>query len=256
MRIILDLSKSAQENAAYHYERAKKLREKIKGAGEAIEKTKKELEIFKRESEKKPGVKIKREKEWYEKFHWFFSSDGFLVIGGRDAKQNETIFSKYFEESDLFMHADVHGAPFVVIKNGPTAPQKTLDEAAQFAANYSNAWKEELTTIDVYAAKKEQVSKHSHGEFVAKGGFVIKGERMWFKNVGLGAFIGISQSGIECIPVKCGAGRFSAFAKIGPGGSERSDVTKRLVKIFSKERGVYADEVISLLPPGKSHIES
>jgi predicted ribosome quality control (RQC) complex YloA/Tae2 family protein len=255
MKIVLDLKKSAQENAAHYYEEAKKLRGKAEGTKEAIVKTKEELKVLEAEP-KKPEVKIKRKREWYEKFHWFFSNDGFLVIGGRDAKQNESIFSKYFDENDLFMHADIHGAPVVIIKNGLTAPEGTLNEAAQFAANYSNAWKEELAAVDVYAAKREQVGKYSHGEVVAKGGFVIKGERKWFRNVGLGAFIGISQSGVECVPEKCGSGRFSVFAKIEAGGFEKGEVASKLGKLLSKEREVGIDELVSLLPPGKGHLES
>lgn len=255
MRIVLDLKKSAQENAASYYQEAKKLREKLVGTKEAIGRTKKELEVLEVEP-RKLEVRIKRKREWYEKFHWFFSNDGFLVIGGRDAKQNESIFSKYFEENDLFMHADIHGAPLVVIKNGLTAPEGTLDEAAQFAANYSSAWKEGLTAIDVYAARKEQVGKHSQGEVVAKGGFVIKGERKWFRNVGLGAFIGISQSGLECIPEKCGSGRFSVFARIGPGGLEKGELASKLGKLLSNEKKGEIDELVSLLPPGNGHIES
>ena len=251
MKVPLDLNSSAQENAASYYEKAKKMREKAGGTEKAIEETTMELEKLEVVVEKKP--KMKRKLQWYEKFHWFISSDGFLVIGGRDAEQNELIYSKYFEDADIFLHADIHGAPFVAVKNGSGAPERTLEEAAQFAASYSSAWKEGLGAVDVYAANKGQVSKHSHGEYVPKGGFVIKGDRKWFKNIELKMYIGVSESGIECIPTKCGKERFISYFEIKPGGVGKGDLSKKLFQLLSKELGdksLSEEDISRALPPG------
>ena len=66
---------------------------------------------------KKIEKRVKIERKWYEKFRWFESSDGFLVIGGRDATSNEIVVKKHVEPNDVVFHADVQGAPFFVIKN-------------------------------------------------------------------------------------------------------------------------------------------
>jgi predicted ribosome quality control (RQC) complex YloA/Tae2 family protein len=247
------MNSSAQENAAVYYERAKGMRKKAEGAEGAVEETRKELEKAERVVERKP--KIRRKKQWYEKFHWFFSSDGFLSIGGRDAEQNELLFSKYFEEADVFLHADIHGAPLVVVKNGTNAPEGTLQEAAQFAGSYSNAWKEGMGSVDVYSARKEQVSRHSHGEYVPKGGFVIKGNRKWFKNIELKMYIGVTESGIECIPALCGHGRFMSYVEIRPGGVGKSDLSKKLFQLLSEKleedkRNWDEEDITRALPPG------
>lgn len=252
MRVAVDINKSAQENAAAYYERAKKLRGKAEGAERAVEKTRGSMG---REVKEKP--RIRRKEQWYEKFHWFVSSDGFLVIGGRDARQNELIFSRYFQDSDVFLHADIHGAPFVVVKNGGTAPERTLKEAAQFAGSYSNAWREGMGSVDVYAARKEQVSKHSHGEHVPKGGFVITGEREWFKNVELKLYIGVTESGLECVPALCGKSRFIACVEIAPGKTEKSDLSKKLFQLLSQRvKRVSWDEdwIARFLPPGGGRV--
>ncbi|NYZ79292.1 DUF814 domain-containing protein [Candidatus Micrarchaeota archaeon] len=251
MKVSLDLNSSAQENAALYYEKGKKMKEKIEGTEKAIEDTKKELEKFEAVVEKMP--RMKRKRQWYEKFHWFVSSNGFLVIGGRDAEQNELLYSKYFEDADMFMHADVHGAPFVIVKNGSGAPEKTLEEAAQFAASYSSAWKDGVGAVDVYAAGKEQVSKHSHGEHVPRGGFVIKGNRKWFKNIELKMYIGATESGIECIPARCGKERFISHFEIKPGGVGKGDLSKKLFQLLSEklsEKGITAEDITRALPPG------
>ena len=258
MRVPLDARSSAQDNAAVYYERAKKLREKAENAEKAVEESRKELGKLEEVVEKKP--RLKRKKQWYEKFHWFVSSDGFLVIGGRDAEQNELIFSKYFEDADIFLHADIHGAPLTLVKNGCNAPEKTLEEAAQFAGSYSSAWKEGLGVVDTYAVKKEQVSKHSHGEYVPKGGFVIKGDRKWFKNIELKMYIGVTGSGMECIPARCGSERFISYVEIKPGGVGKGDLSKKLFKLLSdkvdeEKRNWDEEDITRALPPGGGSLQ-
>lgn len=36
-----------------------------------------------------PVVALLRKVMWFEKFHWFITSENFLIIAGRDAQQNE-----------------------------------------------------------------------------------------------------------------------------------------------------------------------
>lgn len=120
---------------------------------------------------------------WFEKFYWFISSENYLVIGGRDQQQNELIVKKYLNNSellgvvkgrgltvnvvdDLYVHADLHGATSVVIKNtqgksndissflllgyslclGGTVTPKTLNEAGVMAVCYSSAWEAKIIT--------------------------------------------------------------------------------------------------------------
>ena len=123
MEIKVDFTKSAQENASAYYEKSKRLlhkREKIK---EVI----KDLEARLEEARKNDVVKERkiikvRSKDWYEKFHWFFTSNGMLAIGGRDAHQNEFLNSRHFSEHDLFFHSDIFGASVVILQGGADAP--------------------------------------------------------------------------------------------------------------------------------------
>ena len=85
-------------------------------------------------------------KLWYHRFRWFITSDGVVVLGGRDASQNEELVKKYMGGQDLFVHADVHGASVVIVK-GKT---EHMDEVAQFAASYSGSWRSGHFSADVY----------------------------------------------------------------------------------------------------------
>ena len=163
MRIGLDIRKSVEQNAASYFEKAKKDKKKLEGARRIVEEYKKKLTVLETEqTEKKIVVSRPVKKEWFEKFRWFFSSDGFLVIGGRDATTNEIVIKKYTENDDLVFHTDMAGSPFVVIKKeGKTGdfPDSSRQEVAVFTAVFSKGWKQGMSTMSVFCVKPEQVSK-------------------------------------------------------------------------------------------------
>jgi len=246
----LNLKLSAQENAADYYEKAKKAKDKIEGIKKAMEQTMVKLEkarleaLKKMEAASKP-LPLKRKKEWYEKFRWFISSEGFLVIGGRDASTNETLIKKYLEPHDLVFHADIVGSPFVVIKTGGKAPaERTINEAAQFTASYSRAWREGLRALDVYWVKPEQVKKAApSGQYLSKGSFMIYGTKNYVKNVPLEVAIGVKRENnhFKVIggPVEAIAKQTSLYVKIVPGKDSSGRLAKyirnRLASMASNE---------------------
>ena len=119
---------------------------------------------------------------WFEKFAWFISSDGFLVLAGRDAQQNELLVKKYLRAGDVYVHADVHGAGSLVVKNHvypqlKTPPPKTLHEAGTFSICFSRAWEAKIVT-SAWWVKAEQVSKTApSGEYLGTGSFMIRGQK-------------------------------------------------------------------------------
>ena len=183
MQIEINLNKTVEENAGTYFNLAKKAKKKLKGAKEALGKTKQELEKLKQQEEKfqieeeKKQQKKERKREWYEKFHWFFSSEDFLCIGGKDATSNEIVIKKYLEKEDLVFHTDMPGSPFFVIKNGVEAGEITLKETAQACSSYSKAWKLGLGTAEVYGIGHNQVKKELG---LPKGSFMIHGKRNYF----------------------------------------------------------------------------
>lgn len=251
LRIKIKINKSIQENASFYFEEAKKIKKKIEGLKKAIEKTKEELEIAKKEEEKKEKEKINlikksEKKEWFEKFHFFFTSGQRLVIGGRNADQNSIIVEKYFNPGDLFFHADIHGGSVCILKDGEKASLEEMQECAQFAASFSNAWKNKNSLIDVYAVKYDQVKKSLHGSYVKKGSFVIIGERMWFKNIKLKLKIGFHENKLIILPEKNKL-KLEKEIYIVPGNYEKGEIVKKLAKYFN----VHPDDVQNLLPSGK-----
>lgn len=195
----IEMNRSIQANAAQHYERMKRAERKLEGSERALHETERRIEeLQKKWTEKVEQAKVERapkklEKAWFEKFRWFNSSDGFLVLGGRDATTNEILVKKHLEPHDIVFHADIVGAPFVVVKTKGEAPTgQVIREAAQFAASYSRAWREMLSTIDVYWIHSDQVSKAApSGQYLEKGSFIIRGTKNYIRNVGLKVAIGV-----------------------------------------------------------------
>ncbi len=187
----LDFLKTGSENASAIFKQAKKAESKLPGAQKKIDELTEKIAKMDAGLEelvlKEKIMLEKRKKEWFEKFQWFKSSDGLLVIAGKDQNSNLTIVKKYLEKDDLFLHAEIHGAAAVVIKGtGGEIPQTTIDEAAIFSVCYSRAWKDGVSAEDTFWVTPDQVTFSApSGEYLAKGSFVIKGSKNQLKNVPL-----------------------------------------------------------------------
>ena len=62
-------------------------------------------------------VTDRRERQWFERYRWFVSSDDHLIVGGRDSTTNSIIINKYTKPNDIVFHADLHGSPFFILGN-------------------------------------------------------------------------------------------------------------------------------------------
>jgi predicted ribosome quality control (RQC) complex YloA/Tae2 family protein len=247
MKLTLFYQKSVHENAARYYELAKQCREKITGLEKAIEETKKE--IGQAGTGEKKEVRVKREKEWFEKFNHSITTSGRLMIGGRNAQQNDMVVSRHMDENDLFFHADIQGGSAVILKDGVDAGEEEMTEAAQYAASFSKAWANANASVDVYAVRKEQLSKAAPGGFIPTGAFAITGKRIWFYGTQLTLRIGIGDKGMAIVP-DASAIHLKDELKLLPTktGKEKGSLAKSLAKRF----GVHPDELLEILPNGRS----
>jgi predicted ribosome quality control (RQC) complex YloA/Tae2 family protein len=151
MRVDIDLSISAQLNIKKYFEiRKKSYQKEVKTKDAANVAIKQAEKTAARDYEKLKQNKIRsvaRKIFWFEKFIWFITSENYLVIGGRNAQQNEALVKRYMDRTDLFMHSELHGAAVVVIKNpsGLPVPSLSLYEAATFEMCHSPCWENKVT---------------------------------------------------------------------------------------------------------------
>jgi len=285
--VYLDLNKTVGENANLIYSKGKKAEKKLTGTFPAIEKTKNNIEKLKL---KKESIELevnflikKPTKKWYEKFRWFISSDGFLVIGGRDASSNETIFKKYIKPDDLIFHTNFPGSPLTVIKNpiNKEIPESSIKEAADFVASFSIAWKENWGVVDVFYVLANQISKTPpSGEYLPKGSFMISGKKNVIKDAktelvlrlelleikdGANPNVKILYPQIICEPTSTIKNKTSNSILIKPSksGLTKGKLAKELKSIFLNKAEVdnkkwvkilSLNDIILILPPGISKV--
>ncbi|MFA6363568.1 ribosome rescue protein RqcH [Methanoregula sp.] len=248
---------SVEQNAGRYYDIIKKFRKKKEGALVAMKTFKPKKKMIRHDI-------VPMKKLWYHRFRWFITSDGIVVLGGRDASQNEELVKKYMSGGDLFVHADVHGASVVIVK-GKT---EKMDEVAQFAASYSGAWRSGHFSADVFSAQPNQVSKTPEsGEFVTRGSFIVRGERTYYRDVPVAVGIGLvlePQAAVIGGPPAVIRSRTKTFAELKPGQYEPNDVAKKVLRLLRQSispeeekllKGILNTEAVAaFVPPGGSDI--
>jgi len=262
----IDPKLTIPENAENYYEKAKKAKRKTKGAEIAIENTKKQLEDIKAKKDiameniAVPKKRIKKNLKWYEKLRWFVSSDGHLVIGGRDANSNESVVKKYLEPNDIYLHADIHGASSTAIKlNGDDVNDNLLKESGEFAASFSSAWSMGFTSQDVFWVHPDQVTKTPEsGEFLAKGSFVIRGHRNYIRGARVKLAIGIVDyegKRIMAGPIESLEKHCDNYVVIKPGFTKKEAIAKKIIHKINEDDLLTLDDIIRVLPSGKCDID-
>ena len=257
VRITIRLDEDLKKKIDDLYRKSKKARNKIKRIKDLMERC--DLQTRKRKSAR--GEK----REWYTKFRYFFTSDGFLVVAGKDAETNEQIVKKHCKKNDIVLHAHIPGSPFGVIKSeGKEIPKNSIEEAAQFVGCYSKFWTSKMGIADVYWVLPEQVSKKVAGhQSIKKGSFMIYGKRN-FLRVELKLCIGLDENG--CI-VKGPERAVKKYAKnyivIVPGNNEGKQLGSKIKSLLKEKSGkkdreriesINADEFLKVIPYGKGEI--
>ncbi|MFW9931689.1 MAG: ribosome rescue protein RqcH [Candidatus Thorarchaeota archaeon] len=269
VEVTLDIRLSAQENASRAYDYSKKARSKIEGAKKQIEKTKLKMDKLEADSldtttVKKAPVRV-RKKRWYEKFRWFISSQGYLILGGRDAKSNERLAKRHMTANDIFLHASVHGAPYVIVKVPDEPPdEKTLEEAAQFAVTFSRAWQDGMSSGDAYWLSPEQVSfTPPSGEYLPSGGVMMYGNKNYINNVPVELAVGIILEDDNMIPMSGPSTAVETHCnvqvRIKPSEDKKGQLVKEIINALRRSLPeeqqslidqIPQEDIMRVLPPG------
>lgn len=200
--IEIDLSLTAHANANRLYTQKKVAKVKEEKTAMATERAVKAVEEQTRkqlESQKiKRNLQAVRKVHWFEKFNWFVTSEGYLVLSGRDAQQNEALVKRYLRPGDAYVHADMHGASSCIVrcktdeefKPIPISPF-ALQEAGTMTICRSNAWAVKVVT-SAWWVHSTQVSKTApSGEYLTTGSFMIYGKKNFLPPTSLEMGFGI-----------------------------------------------------------------
>jgi predicted ribosome quality control (RQC) complex YloA/Tae2 family protein len=104
-------------------------------------------------------VKKKSREEKIPGTRSYLSSDGFRVIVGRGARDNDNLTFKVARPNDLWLHAADYPGSHVIVRNSTRKeiPHRTIIEAAQLAAHFSQASKD--PKVDVRYTQRKFISK-------------------------------------------------------------------------------------------------
>lgn len=205
-----------------------------------------------------------RKKNWYERYRWFFTSDGILAIGGRDAPSNSAVVRKHLGKNDKIFHADIFGSPFFILKDAENPPTASMNEVAHATVCFSRAWREGMYGVSAYWVEPEQVKKSApSGQFLPKGSFSIEGQRNFVKISTLKLAVGIIPQGddyvVTCGPPETIKKNSICYAIIEPHGADMVDSAKKIRLEFLKlkeaiTKKINIDDFVRALPAGASQI--
>jgi len=146
----VSLDETARARSTTLWTLAKKARQKVLKTQQASVKVVKQAEKqaeskLKARAWKQDAGKLKRQKSipaWFQRFAWFVSSEGYLVVAPRDRGQTEQVlYGGVLRATDALVLCDATDAPPSVVraKDGRLSPL-ALHEAGCFAACRSKAW--------------------------------------------------------------------------------------------------------------------
>ena len=147
-----------------------------------------EKQKSKLKEDRKPKVEKTKllNNQWYQKYHWWYTKNNFLVVGGRNATDNEKLVKTYLGDNDLYFHSEDPGSgSFILFTENNTPDFSDIDETAEGVLALSTYWGLS-SSGDVFYVKGSQVTKTApSGEYVGKGSFMTYGKKEIIKINGI-----------------------------------------------------------------------
>ncbi|KAK9797102.1 hypothetical protein WJX73_010610 [Symbiochloris irregularis] len=248
----VDLDMNAFANARRHFEQrrvhATKQAKTLAANSKALQAAEKKAEQQLAQAKKVTVPTALRKPFWFERFHWFVTSENVLVLSGRDPQQSELLVKRHFAEGDLYVHADLQGASATIVKAPPSGQgvgPVSLAQAGCGCLCRSQAWDAKIVT-SAWWVHHHQVSKNSSaGDAMPVGEFMITGKKNFLPPVPLiMGFTFLFQLDDSCLAAHAGerAPRAAAVeAEAGAASASHHDKSSAAVSASPSESAL-ADE--------------
>lgn len=164
-----------------NFETLNKLHEERKMIQSKMDKAKTvllEKKVVEKKQEQKPPT-ILATNRWYHSYHWWLTKNNFLVVGGRNADDNEKLVKSYMKDTDFYLHSELPGSGSFILFGCTDKAPEDIDfyDAAVGVVSLSQQWKMG-SGGNVYWVHGHQVSKTPPtGEYIVKGSFIIQGKK-------------------------------------------------------------------------------
>ena len=176
IEISLDVRKTPSQNAQYYYNEYKKSLTAEKKLSEQIEHGTEELQYLDsvfdsltRATSENDIIQLRlelREQGYIKSANGkakppkalppieYKSSDGYTILVGRNNCQNDKLSLKFAEKSDIWLHTQsITGSHVIIVTNGDTPPDKTIEEACIIASVNSKGRDSNLVPVDYCLAR-------------------------------------------------------------------------------------------------------
>ena len=184
--ITLDYNISAYNNVSKIFSEKKKYHQKKVRASEiALNMTHVE-----KKNDKKEKLIVNRKILKFENY-WWFIYNGFTILCGKSADDNETLLNN-IEPNDVLVHGHFDKSPWGVIKNPNKLeiPIKLINYAGEFLVQRSWSWTENYTNNSYYTFPDKISKSAPSGEFMGKGSRMVH-EKNFLANTNLEMGIGV-----------------------------------------------------------------
>ena len=186
----------------------------------------------------------------YRRYKWFFTSAGKLVVGGKNAEQNDELLRKLQKSREdlIIMHTSFPGSPFsVILASINSINKEDIEECVIFTACFSKYWKDKKRKEKVDIFRLSQLSKTSS---MKTGTWGVKGH-VEHKEAPLILVLTIQNEVLRAVPEQSVKKKDRIF-KIVPGNIDKIN----LVSIIQKEiLNVSKEDILSALPAGGIKIQ-
>lgn len=179
----------------------------------------------------------------YRNFRWFYTSEGKLVVGGKNEEQNELVLRNFLKPNYIVMHTSKPGSPFMIIQDHEPS-KKDLDETAVFCACFSKEWKSGKKVIDIDIFKGVQMFKTKQ---MKTGTYGVNGNKEK-KRVKLKLVLVIQKGKIRAVPKTNRTEQI--LAEISPGKLSKEQATEKIAKKIKDKfhLAVLKEEIMQAIP--------
>lgn len=184
INVTIDLGLSAYANASEYFNIKKTSAEKQKKVEKNVGKAMKNIEVKidqqlkKKLKDSHSVLKKIRTPYFFEKYNWFISSEGFLIMMGKSPAETDQIYSKYIEDDDIYMSNNFNTHVWIKNPERTEVPPNTLMQAGILCMSSSEAWSKKIASSPWWCFAKN-VSKFdgSDNSILPEGAFQLKNEK-------------------------------------------------------------------------------
>ncbi|MEK6844248.1 MAG: NFACT RNA binding domain-containing protein [Nanoarchaeota archaeon] len=188
----------------------------------------------------------------YQKYRWFYTSSEKLVIGGKNAEQNEMLLKtlKAEKKDKIIMHTATPGSPFsAILADVKSVKKEDINECSIFTACFSRAWRDRKIKAEVDIFKLSKLYKLNT---MKVGTWGVKGKIKRI-SVPLALVLIKQKSKLRAVPESAAKSKKDILLRVLPGNMDKKEILNELKEDIKSK--YTEEEILSAFPSGAISIK-